>query len=399
MSGLSAGGRADSGGGDARTALDVLTFGEVMVSFRTDGMLVSGAACTAHVAGTEGNVAIGLARLGHSARWIGGLADDALGDFVASTLASEGVDVVRAPAQGRPAGVMLLQRRTADIARVAYVRKDSAASRLTSERVLAAFGPGVRRLHVTGVTPALSASAAEATLAAVQHAASLGVPVSLDVNYRAALWSRQAARAALAEIVPYVDVVIASEDELDLVVPAGLSDPSAPRARAAETEHDTTAPVGLRDPAGPRAGTPETEHDTADTLSPSEQPPGEPTKLPPGEPPDESPGEQALVDWLLQRGCGEVVVKRGARGATLFREGIRLDAPAREVSVVDVVGAGDAFTAGYLSGRLDGLSDADCLERGNVLGAFAVSTRGDWEGLPTRDELDLLTPGGRDVAR
>ena len=361
MSGVSNGGRDDSGDGDARAVLDVLTFGEVMVSFRTDGMLVSGAACTAHVAGTEGNVAIGLARLGHSARWVGALADDALGDFVASTLASEGVDVVRAPAQGRPAGVMLLQRRTADIARVAYVRKDSAASRLTSDEVLAAFGPGVRRLHVTGVTPALSASAAEATLAAVQHAASLGVPVSLDVNYRAALWSRQQARAALAEIVPHVDVVIASEDELDLVVPARLSDPSAPRASTAEARHGT-----------------------ADVFS---------------QPPDELPSEQELVDSLLRRGCGEVVVKRGARGATLFREEIRLDAPAREVSVVDVVGAGDAFTAGYLSGRLDGLSDADCLERGNVLGAFAVSTRGDWEGLPTRDELDLLTPGGRDVTR
>ena len=60
------------------------------------------------------------------------------------------------------------------------------------------------------------------------------------------------------------------------------------------------------------------------------------------------------------------------------------------MTAVDTVGAGDAFTAGYLSGHLDGLDVADSLRRAVTLGAFAVSTRGDWEGLPRRDELSLL---------
>ena len=60
------------------------------------------------------------------------------------------------------------------------------------------------------------------------------------------------------------------------------------------------------------------------------------------------------------------------------------------VTAVDTIGAGDAFTAGYLSGVVDGLAVDDCLRRGNVLGAFCVSTRGDWQGLPVRDELALL---------
>jgi 2-dehydro-3-deoxygluconokinase len=60
------------------------------------------------------------------------------------------------------------------------------------------------------------------------------------------------------------------------------------------------------------------------------------------------------------------------------------------VTSIDTVGAGDAFTAGYLSALLDG-ADVSCrLQRGAVLGAFAVSTAGDWEGLPTRDELSML---------
>lgn len=319
-----------SPGSDA--AIDLLTFGESMVSFRTDGALVNGATCTAHVAGAESNVAVALARLGHHVRWVGGLSDDALGDLVASTLLREGVDVVRAPSDGRPAGMMLLQRRTSDVARVAYARKDSAGSRLTGAAVLGPFGERVRRVHVTGITPALSAGAVQATHDAVLHAASLGVPVSLDVNYRAGLWSREDARAALGPIAALADVVIASEDELDLVARAGAD-------------------------------------------------------------------EEEVVGSLAATGCREVVVKRGACGATLFRDGIRLDAQARKVTVVDVVGAGDAFTAGYLSGRLDALPDADCLDRAVTLGAFAVSTRGDWEGLPRRDELGLLGPGTNDVRR
>lgn len=313
--------------------IDVLTFGETMVSFRTTGPLVSGGACAAHVAGAESNVAIALARLGHRTCWVGGIAEDALGELVVSTVRGQGVEVVAADTGGRPAGLMVLERRTADVARVAYARKDSAGSRLRAEPVLAALEAGVRRLHITGITPALSASAREATLTAVAEAARRGVVVSLDVNYRAALWSRDDARSVLADLVPHVELVIASTDELDLVGAAGSS-------------------------------------------------------------------EDDVVRGLAAAGCDEVLLKRGGDGATLFRGGRRLDAPARPVTVVDVVGAGDACAAGYLSGRLDGCSDQDCLDRAVTLGAFAVSTAGDWEGLPRRAELGLLDglrPG--DVSR
>jgi 2-dehydro-3-deoxygluconokinase len=55
-----------------------------------------------------------------------------------------------------------------------------------------------------------------------------------------------------------------------------------------------------------------------------------------------------------------------------------------------VIGAGDAFVAGYLSGSLDGLDTTGCLRRGSGVSAFAVGSAGDWEGLPTRRELSLL---------
>jgi 2-dehydro-3-deoxygluconokinase len=93
---------------------------------------------------------------------------------------------------------------------------------------------------------------------------------------------------------------------------------------------------------------------------------------------------------LLGDGAAAVVVKRGAEGATAYTADGAVSVPARRVRVADVIGAGDAFVAGYLSGVLDGLDVTGCLSRGAAVSAFAVATIGDWEGLPTRAELGLL---------
>ncbi|GII92336.1 sugar kinase [Sinosporangium siamense] len=101
-------------------------------------------------------------------------------------------------------------------------------------------------------------------------------------------------------------------------------------------------------------------------------------------------GEAELVAGLLAAGVSEVVVKRGAAGASVVTTRETLHLPARPVTAVDPIGAGDAFVAGYLSGVLDGLPAAARLARGVTTGAFAVACHGDWEGLPTRSELDML---------
>lgn len=100
--------------------------------------------------------------------------------------------------------------------------------------------------------------------------------------------------------------------------------------------------------------------------------------------------EAEAVRGVLAAGVGEVVVKRGASGATAFTAEGATDRAAIQVGAVDLVGAGDAFVAGYLSGLLDGADIPARLHRAVTTAAFAVATRGDWEGLPTRDELGLL---------
>ncbi|HEY5304041.1 MAG TPA: sugar kinase [Acidimicrobiales bacterium] len=93
---------------------------------------------------------------------------------------------------------------------------------------------------------------------------------------------------------------------------------------------------------------------------------------------------------LADDGRREVVIKRGARGATSISSSGVLHEPALSVRAVDPVGAGDAFVAGYLVAHLDGEDPAARLKMGCATGAFAASRLGDWECLPRRDDLDLL---------
>jgi 2-dehydro-3-deoxygluconokinase len=304
------------------TRPDVVTIGESMVTFRWPGPLVLGAPLVARLAGAESNVAIGLARLGHDVRWAGRVGQDVFGDLVLRELQAEGVGTGAARRDpDAPTGLMFTETRTADVVRVEYRRAGSAGSRLDTADVEAALEQPPKILHLTGITPALSGSAATAVGRAAEIASAAGVLVSLDVNYRSRLWSTAQAIAALRPLVRHTQLLIASEDELGLLADGD---------------------------------------------------------------------EEDAVAELLGRGVTRVVVKRGADGATLWGPAGRSDVSALAVTAVDVVGAGDAFSAGLVSGLLDGLGDDAALARANTLGAVAVSTHGDWEGLPRRRELDQL---------
>lgn len=303
-------------------AIEVLTFGETMVSFRSGAPLVLGGRLTTRVAGSESNVAIGLARLGHSVAWAGRVGTDPFGDLILRALRAEHVDTSHAVVDPvRSTGLMFVEQRTADLTRVEYRRSGSAGSALTTETILPALDSAPRILHLTGITPALSVSARECFQSVAAAASAAGVLVSLDVNYRGRLWSRDDAREALRPVLEHTWLVIASDDELDLVAP----------------------------------GT-----------------------------------EAEGVSSLMALGARLVAVKRGSRGATIHTGEGRVDLPALPVTALDPIGAGDAFSAGLLSGFLDGLEAAECLRRGVTNGAFVVATKGDWEGAPTRAELALL---------
>lgn len=97
-------------------------------------------------------------------------------------------------------------------------------------------------------------------------------------------------------------------------------------------------------------------------------------------------------------GVTEVVIKQAAAGATCHTRDGDHHAPALPVPLVDTVGAGDAFAAGYLSAVMDDLPVPERLTRATHFAAFSISTPGDWEGLPHHRDLDLITtPQGTTV--
>ncbi|GAC1349331.1 MAG: sugar kinase [Ktedonobacteraceae bacterium] len=95
-----------------------------------------------------------------------------------------------------------------------------------------------------------------------------------------------------------------------------------------------------------------------------------------------------IARFYLDKGVKLVAIKVGVEGACLFTSTQRYDQPAFSVQVVDTVGAGDGFAVGIISGMLEGLDMASCLERGNAIGALAVTVSGDSEGLPDRATLN-----------
>ncbi|MGY4688709.1 sugar kinase [Salibacterium sp. K-3] len=106
---------------------------------------------------------------------------------------------------------------------------------------------------------------------------------------------------------------------------------------------------------------------------------------------------------FLQQGAEEVVLKAGDTGTYYFNKNGSEFVPAFQVeTVVDPVGAGDGFAAGYLSGLLDGLSPVEAVRRGNAVGALVTQAEGDVEGLPERADVEALVhekSGTEDVRR
>ncbi|HZC34479.1 MAG TPA: sugar kinase [Chthoniobacterales bacterium] len=102
---------------------------------------------------------------------------------------------------------------------------------------------------------------------------------------------------------------------------------------------------------------------------------------------------EAMVDRLRELGPKRLAIKLGEQGVFFADEKNRSHLPCFPVTEIDPVGAGDAFCAGVISGLLDNVSFPEAVRRGAALGAFGVSSWGDYAGLPTRTELDRFLAG------
>ncbi|MGQ0842432.1 sugar kinase [Actinokineospora sp.] len=307
---------------------DVLCLGESMALFvpAEEGPADQVRTWVRTVGGAESNVACTLAQLGVRAGWVSAVGADPFGRAVVAAVAAAGVDVSRVRVDPeRPTGVYIKESNAAG-SPVRYYRHGSAASAMTPALLAGLDLDGVRVVHLSGITAALSPSCLD-LMGAVMDLPRRAHRVSFDLNWRPALWAG-GDRGVLRALAARADIVLVGADEAAAVWGTGV-------------------------PAAVRALLPEPE-----TL----------------------------------------VVKQGGIGATLIerdpatgRDRAEVFGPALRVDIVEPVGAGDAFAAGFLAAWLAGGSPLRRLRAGHLQAAGVLRTHHD-VAVPLPRELvaDLL---------
>lgn len=307
--------------------VDLLAIGETMalVAPRRAERLEAAEDFLVTAGGAESNVACHLAAAGRTAAWFSALGEDPLGRRVREHVAAAGVDVSRVQLDpAAPTGLYLKDPGHG----VSYYRRGSAASRLGLADLERIDFSRVRIVHLSGITLALSASCRALVHAAIDAAHEHGALVSIDVNHRPALWaSREEAARTIFAAIEQADVVLTGRDEAEALWGTATADqvrallPRVPHLVVKDAEVEAvefTADGGVAD-GSPAGGSP----------------------------------------------VGGLPADR------------RTAVPTPRVEVVEAVGAGDAFAAGWIDGLLDGDPAAERLARGHSRAAHALTSTHD----------------------
>jgi 2-dehydro-3-deoxygluconokinase len=325
---------------------DLITFGEAMLRMSPPQFRRLEQARTFDVfaGGAELNTAVGLVRLGRSAAWVSRLTRNPIGRLIANQAREAGVgtDHILWTDSDR-VGVYFLEFGAAPRASsVVYDRKDSAIAKIGKGMIdWRAVFTGVRWFHVTGITPALSPTAAEATREALEAARAAGVQTSIDLNYRAKLWSQAEAGRCMTELMQFCDVLITTEEDTERVF----------QIKGRDYE-EVAAQVVKRFPV------------------------------------------QVVAITLRQN---PLVWKNSWTGIA-YQDGKILRTKSYEVEIVDRLGAGDSFAAGLIHGLLDGNLQKG-LDYGVAISALKHSLPGDFAWVTLEEVEGLLSGSGLRISR
>ncbi len=338
--------------------MDLVTFGEAMVRLTPPGFqrLEQARTLDVHVGGGELNVAVGASRLGLQTRWVSRLTENPLGRMIAGRAREQAVDTSRVLwTNDDRAGLYFAELGASPRAStVLYDRSGSAVSRIQRGMIdWKAVLSGARWFHTSGITPALSDSAAEVTAEALAAARQTGVRVSYDLNYRSKLWKPDRARSVQEPLMKHVDVLITTEEDARVVF--GVGGKAGDRFESIDAEQYVDVARELHERYGVAA--------VAITLR-------------------ENPR-----------------VWQNSWSALVFADGAVHRAPRYEVEIVDRIGAGDAFSAGLIFGMLQGNDWARALRYGTALSALKHTVPGDFSMATLAEVEQLLAGASLRVAR
>lgn len=332
----------------------VVTFGEVMLRLRSPGSerLFQSSVLEATFGGAEANVAVSVANYGLLASFVSALPANPIADAALAELRGLGVDTTFVKRAGERIGIYFLEGGANQRAsKVVYDRAGSAiASARAGDFDWDTILEGASWLHVSGVTPAISSSAADLSIEAAQRARARGLTVSVDYNYRKNLWKYgKQAPEVMRELVSHAHVGIANEE-------------------------DCQKALGIEIDADVHAG----ELDVAKYEVLAER------VL------EQFPNLERQVITLRESRSADV----NGWSAVLHNRKEFMVARRYEITdIVDRVGAGDSFAGGLIYGLLELDSDAQALEFATAASCLKHSIIGDYNRV-TRAEVNALIQGG-----
>jgi len=303
---------------------DVITFGETMIRLSPPNYrrLEQTNLLEVNVGGAELNVAIALSRLGLNVSWVSRLTDNPLGVMIRNKAREQGVDTsnILWTKDGRVGLYFLEFGASPRSSKVIYDRANSAISQIKPgevdwEEVLR----GAKWFHTSGITPALSTSAAQVIADALKVAKRVGCKVSYDLNYRARLWTEKEARKCQEPFMEYIDILISTEEDIGRVL-------------------------------GIRAGS---YQEVAKKLA-----------------------EKFSFEVVCITIREDISVLRNRWTAIAYSIGKIYDDKTYDVEIVDRLGAGDSFSAGFIYGYITGDVEKG-LKFGNAYAALKHSIPGD----------------------
>jgi len=303
---------------------DVITFGETMIRLSPPNYrrLEQTNLLDVNIGGAEWNVATALSRLGTSTAWVSRLTDNPLGWMIRNKTREQGVDTSHIVwTKGDRVGIYFVEFGAAPRASsVLYDRVNSAISQIKPgeinwEEVLR----GAKWFHTSGITPALSPDAAQVTAEALKTAKKVGCKASYDLNYRARLWTPEEARKCQEPLMEYVDVLFSTEEDTKKVLGISAENYREVAKKLAEKFNFEVVCITIRE---------------------------------------------------------DISVLRNRWTAIAYSAGKIYEDRTYDVEIVDRVGAGDSFSAGFIYGYLT--SDVEKgLKLGNAYSALKHSIPGD----------------------
>jgi len=195
----------------------IVTFGEIMMRLNPEGYnrFVQSDKFEASYAGGEANVAVSLANFGLNAAFVSKVPAHEIGQCAVNELRRYGVDTDYIVRGGDRLGLYFVEKGASQRpSKVIYDRAGSAIAKATAADFdWKEIFKGADWFHFTGITPALGGELPSICLEACKAAKKLGIKISCDLNYRNKLWSRETAKEIMSELMPYVDVCIANEED------------------------------------------------------------------------------------------------------------------------------------------------------------------------------------------